>query len=365
LKLEKMWYKIENDESVFTPAVLVYPERIKENIRRMIKLAGNSSRLRPHVKTHKMGEVVKLQAEQGITKYKCATLTELEMTAKNGGKDILLSYPLLGPDIQAYINLINEFPEVNFSVTVDAFDACADLTRAAIQNNLVFDIFIDIDNGMHRTGASPDDAYDLATKINTSEYLQLKGLHIYDGHIHISDFEKRKALCDDDFKQVNSLVQKLTQAGIDAGELACGGTYSFPIHAKHPERTLCPGTPLLWDAGYKASIPDLDFLHAAVLVGRVISKPANNVCIDWGHKAMAAEMQQPRVQFLDLEISSIENQSEEHLVVTTSKELNLGDLVYALPKHICPTMALHEQVYVLEKNEVVDKWEVVARKRVY
>jgi D-serine deaminase-like pyridoxal phosphate-dependent protein len=360
-----MWYEINNEESVFTPAILVYPERIKENILRMIELAGNASRLRPHVKTHKMGEVVKLQVEQGIKRFKCATLSELEMTAQNGGKDILLSYPVLGPDIQKYIELMQEFPEVNFSLTVDAFDACADLTRAAIQNKLIFDVFIDIDNGMHRTGASPDEAYDLATKIKISEYLQLKGLHIYDGHIHTSDFDQRKAECDKDFEQVNTLVQKLAQAGIDAGELACGGTYSFPIHAKHSERTLCPGTPLLWDAGYEETIPELDFLHAAVLVGRVISKPANNVCIDWGHKAMAAEMQQPRVQFLNLEIKSIENQSEEHLVVTTSKELNLGDLVYALPKHICPTMALHEQVYVLEKNEVVDKWDVVARKRVY
>lgn len=360
-----MWYKIENEESVFTPAILIYPERIKENIRRMIKLAGDSSRLRPHVKTHKMGEVVVFQTEQGITKFKCATLTELEMTVKNGGTDILLSYPLLGPDIQRYIELLREFPEVNFSLTVDAFDACADLTRAAIQNNLVLDVFIDIDNGMHRTGASPDEAYDLATKIKISEWLNLKGLHIYDGHIHITDFDKRRVLCDKDFEQVNTLVQKLSQAGINAGELACGGTFSFPIHAKYPERTLCPGTPLLWDAGYEQSIPDLNFLYAAVLVGRVISKPGNNVCIDWGHKSMAAEMQQPRVQFLGLEINSIENQSEEHLVITTSQELNLGDLVYALPKHICPTIALHEQVYVLEENKVVDKWDVVARKRVY
>lgn len=360
-----MWYKIENKESVFTPAILVYPERIKENIRRMIKLAGDSTSLRPHVKTHKMGEVVKLQAEQGITKFKCATLTELEMTVKNGGKDILLSYPLLGPDIQAYINLVNEFPEINFSVTVDAFDACVDLTQVAIQNNICLDVFIDIDNGMHRTGASCDEALDLASKINISEWLNLKGLHIYDGHIHVSDYNTRKASVDKDFEQVNLLCSKLKKLGIDYGELACGGTYSFPIHAKHSERTLCPGTPLLWDAGYEKSIPELDFLHAAVLVGRVISKPNNNICIDWGHKAMAAEMQQPRIQFLNLEANSIENQSEEHLVITTSEELSLGDLVYALPKHICPTMALHEQVYVLEGNEVIDKWEVVARKRMY
>ena len=362
-----MWYKINNSESVFTPAILVYPERIKENIRRMIALAGNVSRLRPHVKTHKMAEVVQFQVEQKITKFKCATLSELEMTAKNGGKDILLSYPLLGPDIQKYVDLIREYPEVKFSVTVDAFDACAGLTMAAVQNNLNLDVFIDIDNGMHRTGASPEDAFDLATKINISEWLNLKGFHIYDGHIHISDFATRKENCDHDFEAVSEMIRRLNRLGIDTGELACGGTYTFPIHAKHSSRTLCPGTPLLWDAGYEKSIPDLDFLNAAVLVGRVISKPHNNICIDWGHKAMAAEMVQPRLQFLELEINSIENQSEEHLVVTTTnpEKLNLGDLVYALPKHICPTIALHEQVYLVENNSVAGKWNVVSRKRVY
>lgn len=360
-----MWYEINNTESVFTPAILVYPERIKENISRMIKIAGSTERLRPHVKTHKMAGVVKFQVEQNITKFKAATLTELEMTAQNGGTDILLSYPLLGPDIQKYLEVIREYPETKFSVTVDAFDACADLTMAAVQNNICLDVFIDIDNGMHRTGALPEDALELATKINVSEWLNLKGLHIYDGHIHVSDFEARKVACDNAFSEVNVLVERLRNLKIDAGELACGGTYSFPIHAKHPGRTLCPGTPLLWDAGYEKSIPELDFLHAAVLVGRVISKPNNNVCIDWGHKAMAAEMQHPRMEFLNLEANSIENQSEEHLVIKTQKQLSLGDLVYALPIHICPTIALHEKVYVLEKSEVVDKWEVVARKRIY
>lgn len=362
-----MWYKIDNEQEICTPSLLVYPDRIKENIVRMIDVAGNANRLRPHVKTHKIGEVVRFQVEKGISKYKCATLSEARMVAKNKGHDILLSYPLLGPDIQRYIELTLEFPETLFSVTVDAFDACADLTRAAIQNNMPLDVFLDIDNGMHRTGASPSEAFDLATKINISDWLNLKGLHIYDGHIHISDFEKRKEACEKDFAQVVELVNKLKSVGIDAGELACGGTYSFPVHAKYPDRTLCPGTPLLWDAGYKNSIPDLDFLNAAVLAGRVISKPNHNICIDLGHKSMAAEMPQPRVEFLNTTINSIENQSEEHLVITSpdANNLYLGDVIYTLPKHICPTIALHEEVYTVTDSHVTGKWEVIARKRDY
>ena len=61
-----MWYKIQNEADVFTPSVLIFPDRIQENIQRMIKIAGDVSRLRPHVKTHKMAEVIKLQVQQII-----------------------------------------------------------------------------------------------------------------------------------------------------------------------------------------------------------------------------------------------------------------------------------------------------------
>lgn len=105
-----MWYRPENEASVFTPAVLVFPDRIEENIRRMIDLAGDVQRLRPHVKTHKIAEVISLQVQMGITRFKCATLSEVEMVAANGGLDVLLAYPLLGPAIQNFLQLMEHYP---------------------------------------------------------------------------------------------------------------------------------------------------------------------------------------------------------------------------------------------------------------
>lgn len=362
-----MWYKIENEAEVFTPSVLVYPDRIKENIRRMIKIAGDVSHLRPHVKTHKMAEVVQLQVQQNITKFKCATLTEMEMTAANGGTDILLAYPLMGPDIKQFFSIAKKYPQLKFSVLVDNEKSLADLTEEAKIQQQKVNVFIDIDNGMHRTGIEPEPGFNLALSISENHWLNLAGLHIYDGHIHVSDFTIREQQCNHDFEAVNELISKLEKVGIDPVELACGGTFTFPIHTKYKDRTLCPGTPLLWDAGYEKSIPDLDFQVAAVLAGRVISKPHGKVCFDLGHKAMASEMPQPRLKFLELQINGIENQSEEHLVISTPQadELNPGNFVYAIPIHICPTIALHERVYVVDKNKAVGTWEVAARKRTF
>jgi D-serine deaminase-like pyridoxal phosphate-dependent protein len=362
-----MWYKPTNEASIYTPAVLVFPDRIEENILRMITLAGGAERLRPHVKTHKMAEVIRLQVEHGIRKFKCATLTEVALVAANGGEDILLAYPLTGPAIGHFLELMERFPEAKFAVTVDPIPVTQKLSDEAKLRGVKLNVFVDLDNGMHRTGITPDRADELISYILNNQNLSLSGFHIYDGHIHEKEVAKREAHCNRDFESVNSLVEKMEGEGIEVKELACGGTPTFPIHARYNSRTLCPGTPLLWDAGYAGALPDLDFLQAAVIAARVISKPGENVCFDLGYKAVASEMPHPRVSFLDLGVPKVINHSEEHFVGSSPEfsKLSVGDMVYALPMHICPTIALHEQVYVVEEQIVNGVWEVIARSRYY
>ena len=362
-----MWYKPANESSIATPCMLLFPDRIKENIRRMIHMAGSAERLRPHVKTHKLGEVVDLQLQQGISRFKCATLSEVAMVAGAGGVDILLAYPLLGPGIKMWLDLLDRFPESRLSVTVDSETALMLLESEALKRGKQVDLFVDIDNGMHRTGIDPEKAYPLISTMVKSRNLKFRGLHIYDGHIHEIDPAERKVHCDRDFEAVSSLLDQLEQGGIEVEELACGGTPTFPIHAAYPKRTLCPGTPLLWDAGYKRTIPDLDFMPAAVVAGRVISKAMGQVCLDLGYKSIASEMTHPRLHFLELETDEVINHSEEHLVLRSGKtgHLSIGDVVYALPSHICPTMALHEEAYIVRNQLVTETWKLVARKRIY
>src|SRR5688572_24154275 len=86
------WYTLSNADEIDSPALLVYPDRVRENVRRMIAYAGGVERLRPHVKTHKMPAVIGLQIAAGITKFKCATPAEAEMVAGCGATDVLLAY---------------------------------------------------------------------------------------------------------------------------------------------------------------------------------------------------------------------------------------------------------------------------------
>ena len=91
------WFLVQDADQIDSPALLIYPDRIRHNIEQMVRMAGDPRRLRPHVKTHKMAEIIRMQQEAGIDKFKCATLAEAELLARCEAKEVLVAYPLTGP----------------------------------------------------------------------------------------------------------------------------------------------------------------------------------------------------------------------------------------------------------------------------
>ncbi|MCB0597386.1 MAG: D-TA family PLP-dependent enzyme [Lewinellaceae bacterium] len=361
------WYQISNESAVPSPAMLLFPDRIRENIRRMVAIAGSPERLRPHVKTHKLPQIVRMQLEAGIRRFKCATLSEAKMVAETGAADILMAYPLYGPAVEQLFRLIAQYPGIQFSAIVDNPRHCGWLEAAAQSHGHPLDVFLDLDVGMERTGFKPgEQALELYRAMARSPWLRPQGLHLYDGHLHIPSRTEREKACDACFAPVKQMIQVLEAEGLAPGEVICGGSPTFPIHAQHPERTLSPGTTLLWDARYAAQFQDMDFLHAAVAFTRVVSKPGKDkLCLDLGHKAIASEMQPPRAAFFGISEYELAVHSEEHKVIAFegAHRYAVGDCLYAIPTHICPTMALHGRVWAVEGNRAGEQWPVVARER--
>jgi len=361
------WYEVTNSEDIPSPALLIFPDRIEKNIDKMIDIAGNADRLRPHVKTHKLPQVVDMQLAKGITKFKCATIAEAEMLANQNVEDVLLAMQPVGPHAERLFSLVRKYSQSRFSCLTDNREIAGLLSKQAEVHHVTLPVWIDINNGMNRTGIEPGEgAIDLFGYLEDLPNLEVAGLHIYDGHIHESDSEKRKRICEHDFRPVIAMVEKLKELGYSHLKLLAGGTPTFPIHAQNKEIELCPGTTLLWDQGYADNFPDLEFYHAAVLLTRVVSKPHPDLlCLDLGHKAVASEMQPPRVEFLNLEHSKLWSHNEEHMVVKTvpANPVKVGDVLYGIPTHICPTVDRQETVFIVKNNEVVDEWPVVARKR--
>ena len=361
------WFDVENLPDAISPSLLIYPDRVRENIRRMIAMAGDVRRLRPHIKTHKLREIVRLHLDAGITKFKAATIAEGEMLGEAGAANVLLAYPPVGPNAARLCELIRRFPGTAYSVIVDDPQVVEALAAEARRQSVQIMALIDIDCGQHRTGVAPgEQALNLYRKLKDSPGLVFDGLHVYDGHIHDTDPSLREERCEQAFAPVARLREELVSQGASENRIVAGGTPTFPIHARRRDVELSPGTCVLWDQGYATRFPDLDFLIAALVLTRVVSKPGPGLlCLDLGHKAVAAENPPPRVYFLNLPGAKAVSHSEEHLVVETpdAERWRVGDCLYGVPWHICPTVALHSSVLVVERHRVVGEWEVIGRRR--
>lgn len=359
--------QVENESEVPSPALLIYPDRVEENLRRMLAIAGGPDRLRPHIKTHKIPQIIALQVGLGIVKCKCATIAEAEMAAVSGAKDVLVAGQLVGPGVARFLELSRAYPETQFSTIADDEAALIAMSVAAVAAGQTIEVLLDLDVGQHRTGIAPGPAarnlYALIAKLDG---LRPDGLHAYDGHLHQIDPIERAAASDAVAAMVFALRDELRQLGLRVPRVVLGGTPTFPMHARRDGVECSPGTCVLWDAGYAAKIPDLVFLQAAVLLARVGSRPTSQrLCLDLGHKAVASEMPQPRVVFPELPDARPVAHNEEHLVLETNRaaEFPVGSVLYGIPWHVCPTVALHDRVYVVRDGRVVAEWPVVARAR--
>jgi D-serine deaminase-like pyridoxal phosphate-dependent protein len=315
-----------------------------------------------------MAEVCQLLLEAGIPKFKCATIAEAEMLALTGAKDILLAYQPVGPKVKRLLALVKAFPTTQFSCLVDTTEAAQAISTVFKEAGKAMHVFLDLDVGMNRTGMKPGtEALALYVSCTHLPGITPVGLHAYDGHLRDTGLAVRKEKCDQAFEGVMALAQAIVDKGLERPILVAGGSPTFPIHAQRKGVECSPGTFIFWDWGYHVGLPEQPFLFAALVVSRVISRlDEETLCLDLGHKSIAAENPLPRVRFLnDPDVMPI-GQSEEHLVVKVNpaKKYKIGDVFYGLPVHICPTCALYDQAHIVVNGAVKETWAVVARNRI-
>jgi D-serine deaminase-like pyridoxal phosphate-dependent protein len=365
-------YAIADTSDIYSPGLIFFKDLIRRNLTRAIELAGSPARLRPHVKTHKTREIVGLELQAGITHHKCATLAEAEMLASCGADDVLVAFPLVGPNCGRLARLAAAYPRCRFSVTADHPAAVEALSRALTVAGQEADVLVDIDLGMQRTGLPPGpEAVELYRLIARQGGLRPGGIHAYDGHNRQESFDERRSAVLRQIEPVLRLRDVLSREGFPVPRLVVGGTPSFPVFAglDIPGLECSPGTLLLHDHGYGSRYPDVSgFTPAALLLTRVISRPTpTRITFDLGTKAVASDP--PAGQRLVLQgVPDCQAvlHNEEHLVVETpaAGRFRPGDEALAIPAHVCPTCALHRHAYVVEGGKLTGTWEIAARDRV-
>ncbi|KAA9042247.1 D-TA family PLP-dependent enzyme [Ginsengibacter hankyongi] len=367
-KTGNSWYLINDIDTIDSPALVIYQDRVLENISTLLSMIDDVRRLRPHVKTHKSKEATALLMRAGITKFKCATIAEAEMLALSLALDVLLAYQPAGPKLMRFIEIIKRYPSTKFSCLVDNIISAKNIGAEAKANNIVIPVFIDLNIGMNRTGITPgDEAIELYKACNNIPGIKMIGLHAYDGHIRNPDIQQRTIECDEAFEPVLQMQNTLLGDGFPEPIIVAGGSPTFPIHAKRKKIECSPGTFIYWDKGYLLTCKEQAFIPAALVISRIISLPSDTkLCLDLGHKSIASENAlDNRVYFLNAPELKFIGQSEEHLIVEAPKDhsYKIGDVLYGFPYHICPTVALYERAPVIQNNIVSGEWKMISRDR--
>ncbi|MDR2575434.1 MAG: D-TA family PLP-dependent enzyme [Treponema sp.] len=369
--MEKKTYVLNDTSNIVSPALVYYRDIILANTKRTIETAGNADRLWPHVKSHKTAEMVRMQIDMGITRFKCATIAEAEMTAKAGGAlqalHIILAYPLVGPNISRFARLVSNYSQAVFYAIGDDLQQLGALSDEAGKTNIKINVLVDVDVGMHRTGVPMDRLEKFYESACAFKNITLKGLHCYDGHLHDSDINVRKSKVEEIDREVLKIQEALLRKGLDCGLLVMGGTPTFPCRAKKANMYLSPGTCFIGDWGYYKKFSDMAYTPGAAVFSRVVSHTAENTfTIDLGSKGIASDPAGERGIIAGMEEAKPLFQSEEHWVFSLpggQKLPAIGSECYVIPTHICPTSALYPHILIARDGKIIEEWQVSARNR--
>jgi D-serine deaminase-like pyridoxal phosphate-dependent protein len=359
-------YAIDGVERLLTPALAIYPEIVDSNIAATIRLlGGDANRWRPHLKTAKLGFMMRRIVESGVVQAKVSTTVELAAACASGMKDVLLAYPVVGANAARVREIAAENPQARVSVLVE------NSAQVAMWKSSRVGIFIDVNPGMDRTGIEQDRTgamVDIARAI-VDAGLAFRGLHYYDGQYH-QPLPEREKLAHRGYDRLMEIVAALNEFGVE--EVITSGTPAFPCAASYaPFRSAkfvhraSPGTVLYSDATSLTQLPaEWGYQPAAVVVSTVVSHPkANLLTCDAGHKAVSADAGVPTCMVAGRPDLAPLKPSEEHLPieVKSGARPDIGEALYLIPRHVCPTVNNFDDALIVMDGRVVGVERVTAR----
>ncbi|HET6794555.1 MAG TPA: alanine racemase [Acidimicrobiales bacterium] len=323
-----------------TPALLVDVDAMEHNLRVMAD-ALPGPRLRPHVKAHKCTALARRQAELGSRGFTCATVREVEgMAAAGLGEDLMLANEVV--DARRLGAVVASGARVTLAVD-------SDVTVEAASSGGVREVVIDVNVGLPRCGAPPEDAGRLAD-LARRKGLEVRGVMGYEGHIVGLDDEAARA------DGVRTCMELLARAHKDVGGevMSAGGTGTYALNTWATE--IQAGSYALMDTAYgKLGLP---FRQALTVLATVVSVSPGWAVADCGLKALGMDHGDPTVDGATVWFCS-----DEHITFAPTEEhkVAVGDRIRVVPAHVDPTVAYHQALHLVDGDEVVDVWPVDLR----
>ena len=338
-----------------TPVPVVDMDRMAANITRLqTYLDEHKIANRPHIKTHKIPAIAKLQMEAGAVGITCQKVSEAEVMADAGLDDIFIPYNIIGPS--KLKRLMSLATRIKVSVTADSAFTVRGLSAAAEQADLSLTVLIECDTGAHRCGVqSPQEAAELARLIHEVPNLHFGGLMTYPTNEHLDGF----------VRQTRSLLK---DDGLQIERVSGGGTPCMWEAHTHPELTEHrAGIYVYGDRlTLRSGAVTLDTCALKILT-TVVSRPTpERGILDAGSKSLSSDLHGLDgygyiCEYPEAEIYAL---SEEHGHVDFSaceRKPEIGERVSIIPNHCCTVTGLFDEVLGAREDQVEETWQVVAR----
>jgi D-serine deaminase-like pyridoxal phosphate-dependent protein len=341
-----------------TPAVTVRMDLMEDNIRRVqARLAGLGLGNRPHIKTHKIPAIGRLQMAAGAVGITCQKLGEVEVFVDAGvAEDVLLTYNVLGrPKAERLMALI---PRVrSLTVVLDNETVARGLSEVAASRGVPVRFLVDCDTGMGRTGVqTPEAAFDLARAAMRLPHMEFCGLMTFPNKDPDTRLFFERAL------------ELFARAGIPVPVVSGGGTPAlltvdrFPMLTEHRAGTCVYNDAMVVSAG------GATWDQCAMRVRTtVVSRPTpDRAVLDAGSKVLTSDQYFMKGfgHVMEYPEASITHLSEEHAVVDLTacpERPRVGDVVEVVPNHCCVVTNMVDEIHGVRAGAVEVVWPVAAR----
>lgn len=349
-------------ENIPTPALIIDLDAMERNMETMNGiLARGKLALRPHYKSNKCNDIVKMQLARGAKGITCAKLSEAYDLVEAGTEDVLIANEIQDKGKLAEVARLANC--CHLAIAMDSMENIRNLeAAAAVQGSTVY-CLVEYEIGMGRCGVDNlESAYALAKAITESPHLKFQGIQAYAGHLsHEENKEVRREKAEQIESRLAELVLYLKERGIETKEVSGCSTASVYDHA-FPGTVyteIQAGSYLFMDAAYNL-LKDLEFENSLFVLTTVMSNARGRTIVDGGRKSISVD-QAPAYAWgyenLPLKLS------EEHSVFEPAEALPIGSKVRIVPSHCCTCMNLHDMVYFVRDGRVVNKVPVTSRGR--
>jgi 3-hydroxy-D-aspartate aldolase len=343
-----------------SPALLLDLAALERNIAAMAKWAAHHRvAVRPHTKVHKCVEIARRQLAAGAVGLTAATVYEAEAMLAAAPPEVLIANEVTGDDHLR--RLAGVARSTSLILAVDDAGNARQVSDAAEAADVEIGVLVDVDVGMGRCGVrSVPDAVALAGEIRSLPHLRFRGVMGYEGHVVLErnpEVRAQRARAAMDI--LAAAVRAIEDAGHEVEIVSAGGTNTYDMTGLHESVTeLQTGTYAVMDIGYAALVPR--FGPVLSVQARVLSCKTGTTVLDCGTKAVAVDVTPPS---LPPSVGAIREIHEEHLILDTAPGavLRVGEPVRIAVGYAGGTVNLHDAYYVVDDEQLVDVWPIVAR----